>query len=186
MKKLWLLVLLAACGAATASAQSDDYKKNEFFAGYSFNRFTDDGGANANGFNAAYVYNFRRHVGAKADVSGHFRRDSDSVSGTSFSVRSDVYRYLGGVQFKDNSAEKKVKPFAHALAGGGTLRFTSRVGTTNFSDSLTGFAIAVGGGLDIRANDRISVRAGQVDYAPIFRDGATINAVRFSAGIVFH
>lgn len=125
-------------------------------------------------------------MGAKADVSAHFRRDSDTVFITNVNTRNDVYRYMGGIQVKDNRRETKIKPFAHALAGGGTFRVRSNFGGNNFSFSRTGFALAVGGGLDIKATDRVSVRVAQVDYAPIFNDGSFINAARFSAGIVFH
>lgn len=188
MKKFLFLAMFTFASFSLVAAQSDDYHQNEFFAGYSLNRFVENGSAsgNANGFNAAYVYNFNRYIGAKADFSGHFRRDSTTFLGTTFSSRSDVYRYMGGVQIKDNNKDTKVKPFAHALVGGGSLRFSSSSGSFNSSSTRTNFALAVGGGLDIKATDRISVRVAQVDYAPIFNTGGIINAVRFSAGIVFH
>jgi opacity protein-like surface antigen len=186
MKKILFLAMFTFASFSLVAAQSDDYHQNEFFAGYSLNRFTDDGGPTAHGFNAAYVYNFNRYIGVKADFSAHFKRDSNTFLGTTFTSRSDVYRYMGGVQIKDNNKDKKVKPFAHALIGGGSLRFSSSSGSFNSSSTRTNFALAVGGGLDIKATDRISVRVAQVDYAPIFNTGGIINAVRFSAGIVFH
>ena len=188
MKKLLLLAcLVMSCAGLAAAQSSDDYYKNEFFAGYSYNRFSDSDAAGSSGVNVAYVYNFSRYIGAKADFSAHFRKDNFSVGTLSVSTRSDVYRFMGGVQIKDNSKDTKVKPFAHALIGGGSLRAsTSGIpGSNNFSDSTAAFAFAVGGGLDIKANDRISVRVAQVDYAPLYREGIG-HAVRFSAGIIFH
>ncbi len=188
MRKLLLLACLVMSCAGLATAQAaDDYHKNEFFAGYSYNRFSDSDLSGANGVNVAYVRNFSRYVGAKADFSAHFSKESFTVGTLSISTRSDVYRFMGGIQIKDNSKDTKVKPFAHALVGGGSLR-SSTGGLPsggNFSDSRAVFAFAIGGGLDIKANDRISVRVAQVDYAPLYRNGIG-HAVRFSAGIVFH
>lgn len=184
MKKLLLLGILVASWASFAAAQSDDYHKNEFFAGYSYNRFSDSDSDGEHGVNVAYVRNVSRYVGIKGDFSAHFRRDDIGVL-TQINSRSDVYRFMGGVQIKDNSKEGRFKPFAHALVGGGALRSSVSGAGINFSDSRGVFAAAIGGGLDIKANDRISVRVGQLDYAPLFRDG-TGHAVRFSAGVVFH
>lgn len=184
MKKLLLLGILVASWASLAAAQTDDYHKNEFFAGYSYNRFSDSDSEGEHGLEVAYVRNVSNYVGIKGDFSAHFRRDDIGVL-TQINSRSDVYRFMGGVQFKDNSKEGRVKPFAHLLAGGGALRSEVSGAGLNFSSSRGVFAVAVGGGLDIKANDRISVRVGQVDYAPFFRNG-TGHAVRFSAGIVFH
>lgn len=80
---------------------------------------------------------------------------------------------------------------------GGT--FTSRFETTG-----TDFALALGGGLDVRVSDRISIRAIQVDYNPVFLGDLTVDRlnragtlatqtledqradnIRISVGIVF-
>ena len=44
--------------------------------------------------------------------------------------------------------------------------------------------MAVGGGLDIKINEKIDLRAIQVDYAPIF-SGFLQNNIRFGVGLVF-
>ena len=92
MKKILFLAMFTFASFSLVAAQSDDYQQNEFFAGYSLNRFVENGSAsgNANGFNAAYVYNFNRYIGAKADFSAHFQRDSTTFLGTTFTSRSDV------------------------------------------------------------------------------------------------
>jgi hypothetical protein len=43
--------------------------------------------------------------------------------------------------------------------------------------------MALGGGLDIRAGKHIDVRAGQVDYLPVFFSHKREDGLRFSAGV---
>ncbi len=219
LKKVILSGVLALVGAVGAMAQTSDYKKSEFYVGYSNNQIDNgNGGSNGsngvdnffknresfNGFEAAGVANVHRYVGIKGDLSGTYKNQNVNFSnglGTGagtvkFDVNRSVYNFLGGVQIKDNSTEGRVKPFAHILVGAGHVRAKVKNGSctgiyaggcTNFTSSTsdTGVAGAFGGGLDIKAGDRISIRAFQVDYNPIRISGSTSNNVRFGAGIVF-
>jgi hypothetical protein len=56
----------------------------------------------------------------------------------------------------------------------------------DFEESETGFAGAFGGGLDIRASERIDIRAFQFDYNPTRLDGSTQHNFRVGVGIVIH
>lgn len=158
---------------------------------------------NLNGFNAAAVYNFSRYFGAKFEFSGNFGSDSNhelpggayrSSNGatiliipneTGIPAKQRDYKYMGGLQFKDNSTEKKIKPFAHALFGIAQQ-------TTNFHNlgqqrtNLIGgnreiknnsFSMALGGGLDIRVSKRIDIRVVQFDYNPVFTKEKTLVAL---------
>ena len=159
-----------------------------------------------NGFEASGVYNFNRYVGVKADFSGTYNNSnfdfrSTAVTGptrVSFDADSSLYNILGGVQVKDNSTETRVKPFAHALVGAGIGRIkiknfncTSTVlnqcaGLQNtFDDTETGLAGAFGGGLDVKVNNRIDIRAIQFDYNPIRFNDSTQHNFRFGVGVVF-
>lgn len=219
MKKYLLALSITALTAVFTAAQApaDDYKKGEFYVGYSNGQVDTglDSGSTAadffrdretfHGFNVSGVYNLSRYFGLKGDVSGTYnsRRFNGAVDvgGTpasiSFDTDSSLYNFLGGVQVKDNSREGRFKPFAHALVGVGHAR-------TKFSDFSctpgnlcaavvvpdetaggTGFAGAFGGGLDIRVNDKIQIRAFQVDYNPVRIEGQTGHNARFGAGIVF-
>lgn len=202
-------ILLIFC-ASIAFAQTDEISKGEFFAGYSINRVDvgetgDDDiddvlneGRNFQGFNVSGVYNFSKYVGLKGDVSGHYKNFSTTIPGFTNQpeIKASLYNVLGGVQFKNNSKERKVKPFAHALFGVGITKaklndaFCQEAFGTNcpseFSDSETAFSMAFGGGLDVRASKKVSVRVFQVDYNPLRKNGETTNNIRFSFGIVFH
>jgi opacity protein-like surface antigen len=160
------------------------------------------------GVNGSVTANVNRFVGIKGDVSGHFKgyefdvpRVGTGSTTDRFKVDASVYNFLGGVQIKDNAKDgSRFRPFAHALVGVAHARakvdssfftssFCSQAGVdcrADFSESETGFAAAIGGGIDIKATDRLSIRAIQVDYNPNRINGTTQNNFRFGFGLVFH
>lgn len=207
------LTLISSVFALAQTTSTDDYKKAEFFAGYSNGQV--DTGADSedsvqnffddrlsfHGFNVSAVGNFNRYVGVKVDVSGTYRKDDFDVpvtTGTTtdnvrFSAKSSLYNVLGGVQVKDNASTGRVKPFGYALVGAGF----GKVKVSNVDCPLgidcsdvetiseTGLAGAFGGGIDIRINDRVDFRAVKVDYNPIKFESGTQHNVRLGIGIVF-
>lgn len=213
MLKILLTGLMILTCASLAAAQSNDYKKFEFFAGYSHNR-VDTGIADDDpdlgdiineregfhGFNAAITGNITRYVGLKFDVSGHFKSQTFPLGSIQNAVELDsrLYNFLGGIQVKNNSSDVTFKPFVHALAGVAHTR--NRVDIDNvgcitifpspcpFPQTLneTGFAAAFGGGIDIRASDRVDIRVIQVDYNPTRLFDSTQHNFRIGVGIVFH
>jgi Outer membrane protein beta-barrel domain len=200
-----LLIVTTIVACASIAAAQDDYKKFEFFGGYSHNLVNTDSFDEREGFpgfEAAATANLSRYVGLKFDFSAHFKDRSIplfTIQGASGSldIDSQVYNFLGGVQLKDNSTDSTLKPFAHALVGAAHARnkldFNS-VGCiavfpspcVNQTVSETGFAGAFGGGLDIRVSDGIDLRVIQVDYNPTRLFDSTQHNFRIGAGIVFH
>ena len=210
-KTILIGTIILAC-ASIAAAQTD-YKKFEFFGGFSHNRvdtgFGDEEPAlgdiinereGFNGFEVSATGNLSRYFGIKGDFSGHFKNKTfpiPGLPGSNVEIDSRLFNFLGGVQLKDNSTEGTFKPFAHALAGVAHARnsvdFNDVVCVaivpspcSPFTESETGFAAAFGGGLDIRASDRISIRAIQVDYNPTRLFDSTQHNFRIGVGIVFH
>ena len=149
------------------------------------------------GFNFSVTYYFSRYFGAMFDFAGYYGHGTAILSGGTFreTVNSGFigivpgivplkapqssYNYMGGIQFKDNSTKKKIKPFAHVLLGisqqstsykdledgsNRTIYFPN--GGDKISNS--GFAMAFGGGLDIHVSKRIDIRVIQFDYNPVF------------------
>ena len=113
------------------------------------------------------------------------------------------------MQFKDNSRNKRVKPFGHVLAG--FARYSNRQSQTldlfpafNFTikDRFTSFAMKIGGGLDVKVGKRVDIRVIQADYTPVFAKdrkperisgpftpsfaGRLMNGLTIGAGIVIH
>jgi hypothetical protein len=156
MRRLTLVVLLFCLVSLPALAQ-----KAELFGGYQLTHF--DGGSTSNGWNAAVTGNVLPFLGLTADFSGVYD------SGTHF------YTYTFGPEV--HARALGVKPFAHALFGGGTF---SAGGA-----SSTGFTTYLGGGLDVKVAPAISARLAQVDWMTTRFSGFTDRKnVRYSAGLV--
>ncbi|MET0645705.1 MAG: outer membrane beta-barrel protein [Pyrinomonadaceae bacterium] len=197
MRKLLMAALFVACTSSFAFAQTDDYNKYDIGVLYSHNR-QDVGVQDPNqnffddrvGFHGVETFvkgNVSRYVGLKGSYS--FNRKSFDIDGgtaaTTFDVDADLHQLLGGVEFKDNAKETKVKPFAHVLAGVAHARADVSNATLSFSESDTGFGAAVGGGVDFRLSDRVDIRAVQFDYNPIRANGETSHNFRVGIGIIF-
>jgi opacity protein-like surface antigen len=222
-----LAMVLALLCSSYAFAQSD-YKKYELFGGYSlihFDRATDSNNATLtdllerkeilNGFNVSANYNFHKYAGVVFDYSYHFREDefTTAFSGPPVtltgSVDTHLHNILGGIQFKNNSNDGPVfKPFGYGVAGIAIQKvdlespqLLPAIGVTGVSQNETSFALAVGGGVDLRLNDRFDVRVAKVDLnfirrgdqqfpravgGPVVLPSTTQYNVRFGVGIVIH
>src|SRR5215204_1675438 len=191
MRRVLTAVTLLLLLAPAALAQGNEYKKWEFFGGYSALGFdtlagdTDNvnvdevlGGRNTlRGFELSLTRNIHRYVGVKFDYSLHLREDEFSRPAGSGTVDTTVQNYLGGLQFKNNDKEgPRFKPFAHALFGIAVQKvdldspqLPAVFGVSDFHVNETSFAMAFGGGIDIKLNNRFDVRAGQIDWNIINR-----------------
>jgi len=208
---------LLLCSALLVSAQStnpDEHPKFEFFAGYSALGETGSraislgqnaevaGDFEGQGFQTSIIRNFNKHFGIKGDFSFHFNNESNRgpVSACSpvcttvtqdFELKTRVYNFLAGPEFKARNSTR-FTPFVHALGG---FAHTSATFTTPGPTHIlflrrrdTSFAMALGGGLDIRASKRVSFRA-SMDYNPVFVNDSTTGTrdfVRLSLGVLFH
>lgn len=212
---LCALLILGSCVIASAqNAGPNEFPKFEVFAGFSalgenpravtFGGLnSDEGYATNTGFEFSAIRNFTRHIGLKADFSAHFKNQSDRVPLTlctpvcttatqDFQFKTRVFNFLVGPEFKARNSTR-LTPFAHLLAG--VAHTSAKFTTSGTAFSLTadrgdtGFALGLGGGLDIRATKRVSFR-GQIDYNPIFINdtptGGTRDFARLSFGILFH
>ena len=213
---LSVIVLMYASASALAQGTTkDDYPKVEVFAGYSALGdatssntiyFGPTGSVQGNygtqtGFETSVIGNFNKHFGIKGDFSAHFSNESahgaltfcnpTCITATQdFKLKSRVYNFLAGPEFKARNSTR-FTPFAHALAGvaHSSAKFSSNSPTFNllFERSDNSFAMALGGGLDIRAGKRVSFRA-SMDYNPVFigdPGSGTRDLVRFSLGALF-
>ena len=190
MKRLAVLVTLVLLSTITAFAQ-DDYKKYEFFGGYSalhLDNLAGDTGSPAvddvlgekqtlRGFNLAFGMNFHKYVGAKFDYSLHLREDNFSRPAGSGTIDTTLQNFLGGIQVKNNSNDGPTfKPFGHALFGVAVQKvdvdspqLPALFGINDFHTNETSFAMAFGGGLDIKLTDRFDLRVVQIDWNIINR-----------------
>ncbi len=184
-----------------------------------FDDFDDvDSRVGLHGVNLSVTGNFSKYIGAKFDFSTNSKSEDISFLDDSATVKYRVNQFMGGIQVKNNAKEgPRFKPFGHVLAGVSrqSIKFDNVVGFTpilvntavrgdgggfDFDDdsfNTTNFAMAVGGGVDVRVHKRVDIRIFQVDYNPTFYKeqdfgdgfvipGRTQNNVRFSFGVVFH
>jgi len=210
MHKVCFCILLILCCVPLAAAQSDDTSGVEFFAGYSVLRTRYEaeqtnppmpvgvafaGRQTLNGFNVSATGYLTKGFGLTGDFSGHFKTHSipDPLGGN-IDTKIRVFNILGGPQYKFTN-NSRVTPFVRILAGVAHTRARLEFPSLNSTETLssTDFALAIGGGVDIRVNDRIDLRVFQADYNPIFLSdrnelgfgNTRADNVRFSFGVVF-
>lgn len=176
-------VVALGCWAYPARAQrySATVPQFEVSAEYSYVRANADnsnGGFNLNGGLGSAAYNFSDRFSVVAEVGAyHF---GDLPAG----VNSKMFTYLFGPRFAVRKYGRLV-PFAQVLLGGGRLNASS--GGVDAGEN--GFAMAVGGGLDLRLRSRFAVRVIDADYlmtrfSSVTGAPATQNDFRISTGIV--
>ena len=190
MKRLLTLTTLILISTITALAQ-DEYKRYEFFAGYSalyLDNLAGDTSSPAindvlgekqtlRGFNLAAGYNFHKYFGAKFDYSLHLREDNFTRPAGNGTIDTTLQNILGGIQVKNNSEDGPTfKPFGHALFGVAVQKvdvdspqLPALFGISDFHTNETSFAMAFGGGLDIKLNNRFDLRVVQIDWNIIKR-----------------
>jgi opacity protein-like surface antigen len=152
-------------------ATAQDIPKAEVFGGYSWS------GGNFHGWNASVTGNINQRWGIVADFSGHYGSDLGLVR-----VNQHAHSFLFGprVSFRG----KRLTPFVYSLFGATRFAESAVISGQHLSTVSNGFSLAVGGGLDVKVNDRIAIRAFQLDYfRPIVNDEPN-NRGRLAFGVV--
>jgi len=168
MRKVGLLLLLAALFAIPLSAQND-YPKAEVFGGFSFLR---SGGQNLAGWQGSVAGNFHRNIGVVGDFGGQYK----SISGVGVST----YQFLLGPRFSVRG--KGFTAFSHFLVGGVNIG----AGLEGVSVRASGLALGVGGGVDVNLGKSVAIRVMQLDWGAtrVLGEWETHN-IRYGAGVVF-
>ena len=156
------------------------------------------------GFEANVTRYFSKHVGLSGDFAGYYRRANARIADTLFKADHSIYYVMGGPKVKLLN-EHRANVFFHALAGaahtGVSYRENTNTNPVTANDSSTRFAMALGGGIDLRISKRISARLFQMDWIPMLgkdrrvtaSDGTVVDIMgraqqgnfRLSAGLVF-
>jgi opacity protein-like surface antigen len=208
MRKLLVLLAIVLVCAPAGFAQSD-YSNWEFFIGYAHERANN--GADRldirgrainpngstrrvdfvseripyNGVTTEVVANVTPHIGLVTNFAATFANTDlvDALTGQRFRARVSRYTLLFGPRYNWRNSSPFI-PYAHALFG--VARYQAKFHDNDFTcpdTNDTAFAMALGGGLDIRAGDHVDIRAGQVDYLPVFFSHKREDGLRFSAGV---
>lgn len=170
MRKLLVIIAVMFLWAGSAAAQSTP--KAEVFGGYSLVRL--DGGTNMpGGWHGSVAGNFNQYLGVVGEFSGHYKSFGAGAS-------TNLHTFTFGPRLTFRSQDK-LEAFTHATFG------AARIGATalGITASDSAFAFTLGGGVDIKATDRIAIRPVQLDYLVTRFGGSTQNNLRYSAGVVF-
>jgi opacity protein-like surface antigen len=172
MKRLFYVPLVIFLMTISAAAQ--ETPKVELFGGYSYV------GGNFHGWNVSVAGNVNKWFGVAADVSGH----SGGFDDFDVRERQKINSFLVGPRFSIRK-HKRLTPFVHALFGPTRVRVRATEGVETFNASDTGFSMFLGGGLDIKINDHVAIRAIQIEYgrANIFDESQARG--RVAVGVVF-
>lgn len=209
MKKVLYLLPLGVLFGMSMYAQ-DEAPKADLFVGYSFLRYNSAQtipAFTANGGISTFAWNFNRYVGMEAELGGYH---NGNING--FHFDSTSFTYLFGPRLS-LGRQRRVDPYFHILFGG--QYYTTSIATDSvlvvnplgnvtlsngrYRTSANSFAMAVGGGLDIRLSKLFTLRPIQADYymtnfsAPSVTEplgspitSRTQNDFRYAAGILFN
>jgi hypothetical protein len=165
---------------------------------------------NANGGNGQFVYNFKKGLGVAFDFGAVTKGELNHQA-----IDATVVNFVAGPRYAFSFHESRFRPFVQALFGGAYSTASTRVDilgsnvvtpgifppptvvnsdlpfSTRFVTSRTGFAMLVGGGLDIKVNKHVTFRPFGADYyltrMPSLLTGNHNNAnnFRYSVGVNF-
>jgi len=165
------------------------------------------------GFEGSVKYNLSQRLGIRADFSSLSGRtsavdtfgDGADMHTDTNTIRERTNLAVVGIELANNAATRW-RPFLHIL--GGVARQTSTDSQTStgpfdfaLHDSVTSFAMKIGGGIDLPLTQHADVRVIEVDYVPVFAGrrhqpgnadfdqsvaGKTAHNVTFGFGIVLH
>lgn len=176
-----MLIIAALLMALPVFAQAQDAPKAEIFGGYSYLRADDNvNGQDLNGFSTSVAVNFNKWFGIATDISGHY---TDLTVSPGVSADLNAYIFTVGPRFSYRGYER-VTPYGHIQFGAArsSVNFFGPTGRIRNSDSA--FAMVVGGGLDVKIINSVSLRLFQADYVLTRFADDTQNNFRVSTGIV--
>ena len=196
-RRYGLVTALLAAGTATAQ----DVPKAEWFLGYNYvrvNSTTQISSYSANGGSSQLALNFGKWVSGVFDIGGYH---NGVVNG--YEIDNTMLSYMFGPRI--NIRKGRVTPYFNTLFGGVWFGASAgknvapctgtSCGSTTTTDraagSLNAFAMAVGGGVDIRLGKHVSFRPIGLDYFltrlknPVLQDDHNQHNLRYSAGISF-
>ena len=224
MRLFLTIIFIATCFTLTFG--QDDTPRFEVFAGYSHLRqprvksedfrtvngftpaqvqgllgqpiTTNSGQVGLNGFEASVTGYLTKRFGLTGDFSANFKSEPQTFFGNASQAKLRTLNFLGGPQVKFFN-DSKAAPFVRALFGASRNRnrVSNAIGTA--TDEYTSFAMAFGGGLDLKVSKHVDIRLFQVEWLPVFTKdrlviasdgtrydlrGERQNDWRFSVGVV--
>lgn len=192
MRKTFLL-LVTLFIAAPQVVRAQRFEGIEFFGGYSYMKSdlsspfvslispgstASNSNFGMNGWQASITENATDWLGLTQQFGGNYgTRQSPGIS-TNF----NTFSILSGPRFSYPGL-KGVTPFVHALFG--YEQTTAKLESTNLKVTSSSYAMAFGGGIDVKVSRGVAIRLFQADYYRPQAFGISQNDLRVSTGIVF-
>lgn len=159
--------------------------KAEVFGAYSFGHLEE---SSMHGWLFSLAGNVNNNVGIVGEASGLYNRESSTNAlGTSKS-KLTFHSFLAGPRITERRY-KWISPFVHGLFG--FTRVNAELSqsiegspTATSENDVSGFTMALGGGLDITNDPRFFIRLIQADYYLIRADRVKHEGVRISTGLL--
>jgi hypothetical protein len=191
MRKLFLLLIMLLF-AVPQLAKAQRFEGLEIFGGYSYMQnnlssttspfyfFPTPFGSNfgLNGWQASVTEKAADWIGLTQEFGGYYGTKQLQGANNHFST----FSILSGPSFYYPGL-KGVTPFIHALFG--YDQTTVEVKGTGLKTTGSSYAMAFGGGLDVKVRRGLALRLFQVDYYRPQLFGSSQNDLRYSAGVVF-
>jgi opacity protein-like surface antigen len=179
---------------------------NNFLSNDFFNRRT-----TMHGLNAGVTFFPFDLFGVTGDVSYNRNNRDVALTNGANSENMAIWHFLAGPSLTLPSTAR-LQPFARGMVGVAHTSFEREqerrlaggTASTSFDVGSTDFAMALGAGIDVVANDKIKVRVIQIDYMPVYLgdravtvfsqagaiqpvqlEGQRLDNLRFSFGIIF-
>lgn len=172
-------------GLCLAAAAADDTPKVEVYGGVSVLHIDDNGlhapKRNFAGWDSEFQYNLNKLLGITADIGGNYGRLAPNIP------NSHTYTYVFGPTFSYRRENATI--FVHTLLGQNSTNIIT-TGTSGSSNSA--FAMAWGGGIDVKVNHTFAIRLAQFDWLYTRHNLVPLggkdnqNNVRLTGGVVIN
>jgi len=204
MRKLLVLAMLLVV-AGTITAAQDDFPKAELTPEFEYIHVSPPfGNAGNQSFNClggggTFQYNFTKLIGIAGDLDYCKMTNLGSVfNPTGANVNANMFTYLFGPRL--TLRRGKFEPFGEVFFGGDRLSLTCKAGAAVCQGlfpngtSRNAFAMAAGGGFDIKLNRRLSLRPVDAQYLytrfgngcgrAVCNQNSSQNSFRLTSGLV--
>jgi len=190
MKLRVVVSLLGFASLLGVSAQAQERKTIDVFAGYSYVRAnpatSNSDGISLNGGSASIAYNVNNWLSGVADLGGYH---STNILGSRVDGTLSTYLFGPRVSYHHFG---RVTPFGEVLFG---VAHTS-ASLLNTTDTQNAFAMTVGGGFQVKVNHKLSLRLVQAEYLytrfgnncalAVCNNNNNQNSFRLKSGIVIN
>jgi opacity protein-like surface antigen len=190
--RISVIAVLATLLLAIPQRARAQNNANEFSGGWRLLHFEEE--TFPLGWYADVLGNLTDSLGVVGEVSGQYKTIDETRMVGAFpldvSTNLQIHSFMGGIRYSARQ-NPQIVPFGQALFGlvhgsasvEGSATVGGRTFTVDESESDTDAALELGGGVNLRITDNITVRFAGSYFRVIEEDAS--NSIAFAAGVVF-